>query len=98
MNPDPQVLPLLAGHNPALVQVPALPMLPQDARTYAALYAAQAPLAYPDGYGPYMAHFAPDSNFTEAALLDHVASNTTILQGFLRPSRFFPDLTGAPTE
>ena len=109
--PDPQV-PLLLAHGVPGPPVPAV--LPQEIRTYAQLYASQAPTFYPDGYGALMAHFDPTNPVTAAALLDRVAGNSNIPQGYLqvctptegkprvfclhRPSRFFPDITGVPSE
>ena len=109
--PDPQ-LPLLLGPAPQGPPIPA--PLPPEIRSYEALYASQAATAFPDGYGPYMSLFAHDSPITSAALLARIAGNVTIPQGYLqictpteghprvfclhRPSCFFPDLAGPPTQ
>jgi hypothetical protein len=112
MNPPDPHVPLLLGPDPQGPPIPA--PLPPEVRSYESLYASQAATAFPDGYGPYMSLFAHDSTMTSAALLAHIAGNVTIPQGYLQictpteghplvfclhhPSRFFPDLTGPPTQ
>ncbi len=73
----------MAQVHPVLPGVAGL-LPPPEARSYAQLYAAQAPVAYPDGYSQYMAHFAMGSDFTGTALLNRVTGNTTLPQGFLQ--------------